>query len=230
MTEDTAPLSADPCEFAPVSEPWTCRVHQGVRTSLDEPQCDIARPAEPFNDAYLDNIRRAIAKGSNPSGRYVVRRLLATLDRERADSTPSLRNDFWFHDAHSLHDEAHHQHHRPLDLCVPLWSRTALAHPAVTPASEGRGHAGRECDCGQGEECGPPAVTESPTLDALAAAFAKVREFAARRGDALEIRRGEALGLLAALDIIIAELHVRYPENGMVAARLAADPEARTDG
>jgi hypothetical protein len=26
----------------------------------------------------------------------------------------------WFHDAHGLHDEARHQAHRPLDVCVPL--------------------------------------------------------------------------------------------------------------
>ena len=38
------------------------------------------------------------------------------------DRDPAMRNDYWFHRAHSLHDGAHHQHHRPLDLCVPLWS------------------------------------------------------------------------------------------------------------
>ena len=34
-------------------------------------------------------------------------------------------NDFWWHEAHALHDGAHHQAHRPMDLCVPLWSRAA---------------------------------------------------------------------------------------------------------
>lgn len=47
-------------------------------------------PAEPFNDAYLDNIRQAIAEGRNPSSRYIVRRLLATLDVIRA-AEPGLR-------------------------------------------------------------------------------------------------------------------------------------------
>jgi hypothetical protein len=28
--------------------------------------------------------------------------------------------DWWYHEKHGLHDEAHHQHHSPLDLCVPL--------------------------------------------------------------------------------------------------------------
>ena len=42
-----------------------------------------------------------------------------------ADTT-APRNDEWFHAAHGLHDEAHHQHHRPLDLCVPLWSDAAV--------------------------------------------------------------------------------------------------------
>lgn len=31
--------------------------------------------------------------------------------------------DWWWHEAHSLHDQAHHLAHRPLDLCVPLWTR-----------------------------------------------------------------------------------------------------------
>ena len=75
------------CVFVPAHEPWQCNVHNGVRTSLDEPQCDIARPAEPLNDAYLDNIRQGIAEGRNPSSRYVTRRLLATIDALRSPST-----------------------------------------------------------------------------------------------------------------------------------------------
>lgn len=31
---------------------------------------------------------------------------------------------WWFHDAHGLHDDAHHAAHRPLDLCVPLLTLT----------------------------------------------------------------------------------------------------------
>lgn len=31
---------------------------------------------------------------------------------------------WWFHDAHGLHDDAHHSAHRPLDLCVPLLTLT----------------------------------------------------------------------------------------------------------
>jgi hypothetical protein len=83
------------CVFVPANEPWSCNVHDGIRTSLDEPQCDIARHAEPLNDAYLDNIRQAIAAGRNPSSRYTTRRLLATIDSLRASVpvavTPDLR-------------------------------------------------------------------------------------------------------------------------------------------
>jgi hypothetical protein len=47
-----------PCTFVPANEPWSCNVHRGgIRTALDQEQCDIARPAEPFNDADLDDIR-----------------------------------------------------------------------------------------------------------------------------------------------------------------------------
>lgn len=28
--------------------------------------------------------------------------------------------DWWWHEKHGLHDGAHHQHHEPLHLCVPL--------------------------------------------------------------------------------------------------------------
>jgi hypothetical protein len=84
-----------PCVFVPANEPWTCNVHLGVRTSLDEPQCDVARPAEPFNDAYLDNIRQGIADGRSLAGRYIIRRLLATIDAAReagtAWPTPTVR-------------------------------------------------------------------------------------------------------------------------------------------
>jgi hypothetical protein len=82
------------CVFVPANEPWSCNVHDGIRTSLDEPQCDIARHAEPLNDAYLDNIRQAIAAGRNPSSRYTTRRLLATIDSLRASAPvaePGLR-------------------------------------------------------------------------------------------------------------------------------------------
>ena len=80
-TDDTRP---DPCVFVPPHEPWECSVHRGVRTSLNEPQCDIARPAEPLNEAHLDNLRRGIAEGRNPGSRYVVRRLLATIEAATA--------------------------------------------------------------------------------------------------------------------------------------------------
>ena len=85
MTDTPGTPLTPECVFVPPNEPWTCSGHQGVRTSLDEPQCDIARPAEPFNDAHLDNLRTAIAEGRNPGSRYNVRRLLATLDRERRE-------------------------------------------------------------------------------------------------------------------------------------------------
>ena len=68
------------CIFVPANEPWTCSAHGGIRTRLDEPQCDRVRPAEPFNDAYLDNLRQSIAEGRYPQGLYNIRRLLATID------------------------------------------------------------------------------------------------------------------------------------------------------
>lgn len=84
MTALTPEQRAAPCEFVPPNEPWSCRTHPGgLRTSLDEEQCDVARPAEPFNDAYLDNIRASLAEGKRLQGHYIIRRLLATLDAQR---------------------------------------------------------------------------------------------------------------------------------------------------
>ena len=81
------PLTAE-CEFVPAHEPWSCKTHPGgIRTRLDEPQCDVAKPAEPFNDAYLDNIRASLADGKKLPGHYMVRRLLATIDADRAATT-----------------------------------------------------------------------------------------------------------------------------------------------
>ena len=40
--------------------------------------------------------------------------------RDGRAETPEPGEAVWFHAAHGLHDEAHHQHHRPLDICVPL--------------------------------------------------------------------------------------------------------------
>jgi hypothetical protein len=33
---------------------------------------------------------------------------------------PAWPPEWWWHEKHGLHDEAHHQHHDSLDLCVPL--------------------------------------------------------------------------------------------------------------
>lgn len=82
-TPDPSCYEPQTCAFVPAHEPWTCRTHKGIRTSLDEPQCDIARPAEPFNLAYIDNLREAGMSGHWPTSRYVVRRLLATIDALR---------------------------------------------------------------------------------------------------------------------------------------------------
>ena len=34
--------SERPCEFVPAHEPWSCLVHGGGRTRLDDPVCDRA--------------------------------------------------------------------------------------------------------------------------------------------------------------------------------------------
>jgi hypothetical protein len=41
----------------------------------------------------------------------------------------------WYHAAHGLHDEAHHQVHRPMDVCVPLIMVTAEIRAALRGGS-----------------------------------------------------------------------------------------------
>ena len=82
-------IAAPPCEFVPAHEPWTCRVHNGVRTSLDEPQCDAIRPAKPLTPGQLANLYEADAHGRVPHNRYLVRGLLATI----AALAPAARED-----------------------------------------------------------------------------------------------------------------------------------------
>lgn len=74
------------CEFTPPHEPWECRIHRGIRTSLDESQCDAVRPAVPLTEGQLANLREADVQGRLPhSGRYLIRGLLATIAADRAD-------------------------------------------------------------------------------------------------------------------------------------------------
>lgn len=42
--------------------------------------------------------------------------------------------DWWFHEKHGLHDEAHHQRHSPHDLCLPL---NTARPPVPAPLDQG---------------------------------------------------------------------------------------------
>jgi hypothetical protein len=54
-------------------------------------------------------------------------------------SSSILRSpDWWWHEAHQLHDNAHHQAHRPLDLCVPLWNATPESRAETAEQSAGK--------------------------------------------------------------------------------------------
>lgn len=59
-------LAERPCRFVPAHEPWMCATHRGgLRTRLDQAQCNIARP--PVGDAPARRIlERLVFWGSNP--------------------------------------------------------------------------------------------------------------------------------------------------------------------
>lgn len=82
------------CDFRPANEPWQCVVHYGIRTRLDEPQCDAIRPAKPLTPGQLANLYEADAQGRVPHNRYLVRGLLATIAALRP-ATPGALDAAW---------------------------------------------------------------------------------------------------------------------------------------